>query len=142
MSLEFKIVPHENIHSVIPLVERLNEYKISRAILEKRFSDMVNENYECAGVFLNNMLIGVCGLWFCTRHYAGFTMEIDHVYVEEDYRNQGIGKEFLSWIESYAKSKNCNTIELNTYVQNYPSHKFYYNEGYEILGYHFLKKLN
>ena len=47
----------------------------------------------------------------------------------------------MIWIENYVKGKGYEAIELNTYVQNYPSHKFYYNLGFEILGYHFLKKI-
>ncbi len=74
------------------------------------------------------------------RGYAGKTVELDHVYIDDDYRSRGLGKEFLQWIYEHVKTKGCNTAELNTYVQNYPSHKFYYNEGFEILGYHFLKK--
>ncbi len=50
------------------------------------------------------------------------------------------GKLF-DWIHQCAKNKGCNTSELNTYVQNYSSHKFYYNHGYQIYGCHFYKTL-
>ncbi len=30
-------------------------------------------------------------------------------------------------------------MELNTYTGNRKSHKFYYNEGFEIYGFHFIK---
>jgi hypothetical protein len=102
---------------------------------------MATENYECAVIYNDDKLIGVSGLWYCTRHYAGKSVELDHVFIAEAYRNQGLGKQFLEWIYNYVKAKGVKTVELNTYVQNYPSHKFYYNEGFEILGYHFLKKL-
>ena len=61
--------------------------------------------------------------------------------VHPDYRGQGLGKRFFDWIYNYAKAKGFEAIELNTYVANSPSHKFYFNEGFKILGYHFLKKL-
>ena len=141
MSFTFEIINKEDINLIIPLVEKLNDYKISKSLLEERFSEMITQNYECAGVFDKNILIGVCGMWFCTRHYVGKSIELDHVFIEKEYRGQGVGKHFLAWIYEYAKNKNCKTIELNTYVQNSLSHKFYFNEGFEILGYHFLKKL-
>ncbi|WP_353778821.1 GNAT family N-acetyltransferase [Winogradskyella sp. 3972H.M.0a.05] len=141
MSIRFQILPKEEILSVVPLVEKLNEHKISAETLNERFLIMVEEDYECAVIYDDDKLIGVTGLWYCTRHYAGYTMEVDHVYIDDGYRGQGLGKRFFEWIHEYAKEKGCQTVELNTYVQNYPSHKFYYNEGYEILGYHFLKKL-
>ncbi|WP_204346726.1 GNAT family N-acetyltransferase [Psychroserpens algicola] len=141
MSFQFKLIEASEIHKIIPLVQKLTNHKFSDAILKERFTEMVSQNYECAVIMHEAEIIGVSGLWFCTRHYAGKTVEIDHVYIDDDYRNKGLGKQFLNWIYNYVKTKGCNTLELNTYVQNYPSHKFYYNEGFEILGYHFLKKL-
>tara|TARA_B100000809_G_scaffold262140_1_gene312465 strand:- start:788 stop:1213 length:426 start_codon:yes stop_codon:yes gene_type:complete len=140
MSFRFKILEKSRINEIIPLVQKLTSFKVSEALLKERFAEMVTQNYECAAIFDGDKLIGVTGLWFCTRHYTGKTVEIDHVYIDDGYRNKGLGKEFLNWIYEYVKSKGCNSAELNTYVQNYPSHKFYYNEGFEILGYHFLKK--
>ena len=141
MPFHFKIVKKTEIDAVVSLVERLNHYKYSDIVLKHRFEDMFDQNYECAGIYDGDKLIGVSGMWFCTRHYVGKSMEVDHVYIDEDYRNQGLGKQFFTWIYDYAKRKGYESVELNTYVQNYPSHKFYYNEGFQILGYHFAKKL-
>ena len=141
MQTTFKIIDKNDIDSVIPLVQKLNNDGTSDAILQERFAEMITQNYECAGMYKANELIGISGMWFCTRHYVGKSMEVDHVFIEDAYRGLGLGKLFFKWIYDYAKSKGCNTVELNTYVSNYPSHKFYYNEGFEILGYHFLKKL-
>ena len=123
------------------MVQELSENKVPNSVLEARFQEMTTQNYECAVVYDNEKLIGVTGLWFCTRHYSGKSVELDHVIIDENYRNKGVGKEFMIWIENYVKDKGYETIELNTYVQNYPSHKFYYNLGFEILGYHFLKNI-
>ena len=141
MNVLFKIIRNTDLNCVIPLVYELNDAKVSKAILKSRFDKMKDQNYECAGIFKGDELVGVTGLWFCTRHYVGKAVELDHVYIKPEYRNKGIGKRFMNWIDSYVKQKGCNSMELNTYVQNYPSHKFYYNEGYEIWGYHFFKNI-
>ncbi|MGG5485688.1 GNAT family N-acetyltransferase [Gaetbulibacter sp. PBL-D1] len=141
MSPVFKIIKKSEINTIIPLVKKLNNNTVSDAVLKERFAEMITQNYECAVIYDGEKLIGMSGMWFCTRHYAGRSVEIDHVYIDDDYRGKGLGKQFLSWIYNYAESKGCKAVELNTYVQNYPSHKFYYNEGFEILGYHFFKKL-
>ncbi|TXD84603.1 GNAT family N-acetyltransferase [Subsaximicrobium wynnwilliamsii] len=139
MDFQFKILDASEIFQIIPMIQKLSNAKNSEAILRERFSEMVNQNYECAVIYHQKQLVGMSGLWFSTRHYVGKTVELDHVYIETDYRNQGLGKQFLAWIYAHVKAKGCNSAELNTYVQNYPSHKLYYNEGFEILGYHFLK---
>ncbi|WP_339894063.1 GNAT family N-acetyltransferase [uncultured Algibacter sp.] len=141
MAFIFKILEKDKIHSVIPLVQKLNGNQDSDAILKQRFSEMITQNYECAVIYDSEKLIGVCGLWYCTRHYSGKSVEPDHVFIDDNYRGQGLGKRFFDWIYNYAKAKGFEAIELNTYVANSPSHKFYFNEGFKILGYHFLKKL-
>ena len=141
MSFTFKIIEAQNIDSVIPLMQKLTEQKFSDSVLKSRFSEMVTQNYECAGIYDGELLIGISGLWYCTRHYSGRSVEVDHVYIDDAYRSKGLGSQFLEWIYEYTRKKGCHSIELNTYVQNHPSHKFYYNQGFKILGYHFTKKL-
>lgn len=142
MGYKFRIIPNTDYEQIIPLVYALNEEKVSVDLLQSRFDEMKHQNYECAGVFDDNdYLVGVTGLWFCTRHYVGKAVELDHVYIKPEHRSKGIGKQFMNWINEYVKEKGCNSIELNTYVQNFPSHKFYYNEGFEIWGYHFFKNI-
>ena len=34
-------------------------------------------------VFKDEILVGVVGMWFCTRHYSGRSVEIDHVFIEK-----------------------------------------------------------
>jgi len=141
MAFKFKILENDKIHSIIPLIQKLNGNKDTHAILKVRFSEMITQNYECAVIYDDEKLIGVCGLWYCTRHYSGKSVEPDHVFIDDGYREQGLGKQFFKWIYSYVKAKGFEAMELNTYVTNSPSHKFYFNEGFKILGYHFLKKL-
>lgn len=102
---------------------------------------MNNQNYGCIGLYDKNKLIGICGLWYSTRHYIGKTAEVDHVILEDNYRNKGLGKIYFEWIYKFLKEKGHDATELNTYVSNKKSHKFYYNEGYEIYGFHMLKVL-
>jgi len=141
MNISIKVLSKDQILDIIPLMIEYTEGNTETTVLEARFTEMASQNYECAAMYDEDKLIGVSGMWFMTRHYSGKSMEVDHVYISNEYRRKGLGKRFFDWIYVYAKEKGCNSSELNTYVQNYPSHKFYYNEGYEIYGYHFYKTL-
>ncbi len=141
MELAFNKILKEELNYILPLMQEYLEYKTEESLLRQRFEEMFDQNYECFGVYLGKELIGVFGLWFMTRHYAGRSCEPDHVYLKPDYQGMGYGKEIFEFIFNYAREKGCETAELNSYVHNYKSHKFYMNHDFVIKGYHFLKKL-
>ncbi|MBX2827429.1 MAG: GNAT family N-acetyltransferase [Flavobacteriaceae bacterium] len=141
MAIDFRIIPSENILDILPLVYKLNEGRIEKETLKERILEMANQRYECLGIFDGNALIGVCGMWFQTRHYAGRSCEVDHVIIDDTYRGQGIGDKMMQFVYEHALGKGCRWVELNTYVHNFPSHKFYYNQGFVAKGYHFVKDI-
>ena len=139
MKIHYKSIEKSNILTIIPLLQKVNT-TTPKEILERRVVEMIElPNYECVGVYDNNKLIGISGLWYSIRHYVGKSVEPDHVVIDETYRGKNIGKQFFNWIYKYTKEKGCEAIELNTYTGNRKSHKFYYNEGFEIYGFHFVK---
>lgn len=141
MSITFKSIPKEDILTIIPLLSIVNT-KTPSDILKERVVEMANySNYECVGAFDDGKMIGISGLWYSTRHYIGKSVEPDHVIISGEYRGKGIGKRFFEWIYEYTKQKGCEAMELNTYSTNTKSHKFYYNEDFNIYGFHFVKIL-
>jgi len=137
-NITIKFISKNNIEIILPLLKRLNEFT-SDDVLKERVKEMAEQNYKCLGVYCKNELIGICGLWFLTRHYSGKTIEPDHVIIEPKYRNLGIGKKLFDFIHNYTKSIDYEATELNTYITNTKSHKFYENLNYKKLGFHYLK---
>ncbi|MEE9437752.1 MAG: GNAT family N-acetyltransferase, partial [Saprospiraceae bacterium] len=76
-----------------------------------------------------------------TRHYIGKSAELDHVIINPKIQSKGYGKILIDWIIEYLKSQNIDACELNAYVKNRRSHKFYKKEDFKIYGYHFLRIL-
>ena len=142
MNYKFKILSEKNIDEIVDLIDKLNENKIPKNILNKRQKEMFSQNYECMGVFIKNKLIGVVGLWFQTRLYSGRSCELDHVYILPEHRRYGLGSNLISFVEEHVLNKGFECMELNTYLQNTLSHKFYYNNGFKILGFHFIKHID
>jgi len=140
LELSFNRILKGEIDLIIPLIQQLAITSIPAEILKERFNQMFSQNYTCYGIFDKNKIIGVFGIWEMTRHYAGKMYEVDHIVIAEEYRGKGIGKQLFSFIDELARKNKAATVELNTYVENFRSHKFYMNEGYVIRGYHFQKK--
>lgn len=136
-NIQIEFIPKADILIIMPLLTKLNQ-NVKHEVLRKRILEMNEQNYECIGIYLNDDLVGICGLWFQTRHYSGRSIELDHVMIDESIQSKGIGKKLIDWIYDYAKKEGYEAVELNTYVSNPRSHKFYYNMGFEIKGYHFV----
>jgi len=131
----------QDIAEIIPLVHLLQP-EADLNVLEQRMLEMLDlPHYKCMGFYVNDELLGVTGLWLLTKLYSGKQVEIDNLVLHPSTRSKGYGTTFLELIHEWAVNQGCQTIELNTYVQNSRSHKFYYNLGYKILGFHFQKKL-
>jgi GNAT superfamily N-acetyltransferase len=134
------LIPKENIESILPLIKMLNT-SLNDEDLLARLNEMLEQGYECVGVYDNDTLIGISGLWTLTKLYVGRHMEPDNVIIHPDYRNKGIGELLMNWIYNYAREKGCVASELNCYVNNDKGQKFWVKEGYKLLGYHYQKKL-
>jgi len=66
-------------------------------------------------------------------------MELDELFVVEEYRKQGIGKQLIEKIESLAKEKDCHRMYIASADRFTTAHKFYEGLGYTKYGYHFYK---
>ncbi|MDG1260909.1 MAG: GNAT family N-acetyltransferase [Flavobacteriales bacterium] len=127
---------------IIPLISQLNPSLSEKEIssMQQRMFEM--ENYRCFGLYSDEKLVGVSSGWITLRFYSGLQLEVDNVIIDQTYHSNGFGKVLFKEIESWAKENKCESVELNTYVENRKSHKFYHMNGYSIFGYHFLKRLD
>ena len=56
---------------------------------------------------------------------------IDALYVEEEYRNNGIAKSLIEKAKNYCSNNNIKYISLNVMYQNEIAKKLYYNLGFK-----------
>lgn len=140
-NLQVKLVEDTTSENITFLLQQLNP-QLELALIKKRQKEMFQfDNYICFGLYLNDTLIGITCAWIMVRIYCGKQIEIDNVILDSNHQSKGYGNVLLNYIEKWAIDNDCETIELNTYVQNSRSHKFYFNNDYKILGFHFQKKL-
>ena len=139
--MELRQLSNKDIDDIVKLTLQLNP-----DITEDKLGSMQREmfdfdNYFCFGFFKESQLLGISSGWILVKLYSGKQLEIDNVIVVPAHRSKGYGQLFLKEIDQWAVENGCKTVELNTYVQNSRSHKFYFNLNYKILGFHFQKFL-
>lgn len=103
---------------------------------------MVPHNYTQVVIFENEVCVGLSGLWYGIKLWCGKYMEIDNFIVHPDHRSKGIGKLLTDYVNQKATELDCTMIVLDAFTGNFTAHRFYYNQGYNPRGFHFIKTLN
>ena len=78
--LQFTYFSESNIAQIVPLMQDFTSHKYADDELLQRLKSMFAHDYDCVAIFLENQLIGFCGVWYQTRHYSGKSCELDHFY--------------------------------------------------------------
>ena len=113
--------------------ELFNQYRIfykqpPGIELSKKFIDArLNNNESVIFVALNKLKpAGFTQLYpnySSVRAVKNWTL--NDLYVDKDYRRQGIGEKLIKTAMEYAKSDNANFVELSTAVDNYTAQSVY-----------------
>lgn len=141
LNSEVRLVAQADIHSIVPLLHELNP-KLDEATIRSRLDEMVTQGYRCAGLYVEQRLVGICGIWIMTKCYVGKHIEPDNVYLAPEYRSHGLAQQLLAWVYEYGKSQGCVATELNCYISNALGRSFWEKEGYEAIGLHYQKMLD
>lgn len=140
--IELKIInPTDHLVKIKDLLIQLNPNKDEKYLEETLHRMIQFDNYTCFGLYEEGELLGISSGWTTVRIYCGKQLELDNVIIDNKFQSKGLGKVFLDKIDSWAVENDYNAVSLNTYVANARSHKFYFNQGHSILGFHFQKLL-
>jgi len=133
-------ITEENFHLALPLLQELHE-NLSAAKIKERFLEGYQDHCCLLAWIEGDDCIAIAGYRVDIKIYSGKFMYIDNFCVAQPYRSSGIGKEIIRYLEKLARQKQCEKCMLDTYTSNKKSHKFYFREGYEIWGFHFVKMI-
>ena len=102
-------------------------------------SEMLPNNYGQIAVFEDGKCVGISGYWIGTKLWCGKYLELDNVIVSKEYRSKGVGKILSDFLDNKAHLNNCTILVLDAYTSNFQAHRFYYNQGFSLKGFHFVK---
>jgi PhnO protein len=63
-------------------------------------------------------------------HHLGLVFEIQEMFVDDFYRNQGIGKALLQCLEESLPA-NCKSLEVTAQNKRLSTHEFYQSNGFK-----------
>lgn len=118
---------------------------------EDRYSKLDNDSFSkvlhtsTSFVYVSEKAGKILGIaTFSMRHvirYPKPIAELDEMYVDPNFRRQGIGNELMQAVEKRARELGCYRLYIESQYKHEQGHKFYESLGYKNYGYHFLKNL-
>ncbi len=99
--------------------------------------EMRGEGYRVAGVFDGGALRAVAGYRVLTMLVRGRSLYVDDLVTSAEMRGKGYGKLLLDWLMREARRQRCNEFHLDSGVQRFAAHAFYFSRGLHIASYHF-----
>ena len=104
--------------------------------------EMQREGYVLGYLERDGEVVSVAGFRICRNFAAeGKAMYIFDLVTRQSSRSEGWGAELIGNLERYAADAGCAIVHLDSGTFRYGAHKFYFNHGYQIRAYHFLKRL-
>lgn len=76
-------------------------------------------------------VLGLAGITVETNLYHGRHTWVHDLVIDKDYRGNGYGGHFLSWIEDWSEKRDCSCVELASGLWRDEAHRFYENSGME-----------
>jgi GNAT superfamily N-acetyltransferase len=84
-------------------------------------------------------VVGVAVFRYFENTHVGHKFYVDDLVTDEGFRSSGVGHALLVFLEQLARSRGCNSMELDSGTQRTRAHKFYFREGFIIPSFSFRK---
>ncbi|MDQ3069442.1 MAG: GNAT family N-acetyltransferase [Acidobacteriota bacterium] len=88
---------------------------------------------------------GVCraaaGFRIIEMLHQGLHLYVDDLVTDEAERSKGHGEALMDWMLAEAKRLGCVTLQLDSGVQRFRAHAFYFDQRMHISGYHFTMEI-
>jgi GNAT superfamily N-acetyltransferase len=97
--------------------------------------------YQLAFLQVNHRAVAIAGFRLSHCLAYGKFLYVDDLVVDEAVRSQGYGQQIFQWLIDYARNHACEQLHLDSGVQRFRAHRFYFQQGMSITSHHFAIKL-
>lgn len=93
--------------------------------------------YQLAFIEVDHRVAAVAGFCISECLAWGQFLYVYDLVVDEAVRSQAYGQRLFEWLIDHAKSHNCDQLNLDSGVQRFDAHRFYFRQRMSISSYHF-----
>jgi GNAT superfamily N-acetyltransferase len=134
----------ESDHEILACFNVMKELrpKIERESFLATVKLMQTEGYVLSYIEADGEVVSVSGFRICINLAAeGKALYVYDLITSESQRSKGHGASLMKSILAYANKESCNCVHLDSNVIRHKAHKFYLENGFDIVAHHFLIKL-
>jgi len=136
MSISFKEAVHDDIAIILEMMAAFNaidNYPFDRNLTLKNLQLFISTPGlgKLWTIYSTNVLAGYIVLAFgFSFEYKGRDAFIDEIYLKDEFRNKGIGRMAMSFVEQQARSLGVKTLHLEVERHNAMASKIYIDQGF------------
>jgi GNAT superfamily N-acetyltransferase len=119
------------------VMRELRPHFSTRTKFVERVRRQQRDGYRLAFVVAGGEVRAVAGYRFLESLYSGRFLYVDDLVTRESDRSAGYGGKLLDWLLQQAREKKCTSFELDSGVQRFDAHRFYFVKRMKIASYHF-----
>lgn len=95
------------------------------------------DGYQLAFIEVEGRAIAVAGFCVSECLSEGRFLYVYDLVVDQEVRSQSYGQQLFDWLVAYARSHNCQELNLDSGVQRFDAHRFYFRQKMHIRCYNF-----
>lgn len=119
-----------------PVMAQLRPHLVEAEFVP-RVRRMQKEGFILARLEEDGAVRAVAGYRFHEKLFSGFTLYVDDLVSDTTRRSHGHGARLLAWLGEQARARHCDLLELDSGVQRFDAHRFYFRQRMKISSYHF-----
>ncbi len=131
----------EQIRRCFPVMRQLRTHLATEGEFVDRVFRQQKQGYHLAYLENAGEVRAVAGYRFLESLFSGKNLYVDDLVTLENDRSSGFGGQLLAWLIRQARENNCESLELDSGVQRFDAHRFYFRQRLSISSYHFRIKI-
>lgn len=126
-----RLAREDDFEAIFQLIKDFAAFQQSSGKVTIELQDMrKNKNlFTCFVAVLDNQIVGFATCFFACYSWSGKALYLDDLFVNNKYRNLGIGKRLLETVFAFARENNCIKVRWQVSGWNTNAIQFYKKMG-------------
>jgi GNAT superfamily N-acetyltransferase len=120
-----------------PIMVQLRPHLTRESLVAQVRRQREREGYQLVYVEDEGEVRALAGFRFQEMLARGWHMYVDDLVTDEVGRSRGYGAFLMDWLVARAREEGCDNLDLDSGVQRFAAHRFYFRQRMTISAYHF-----